>query len=56
MKLDKNGKPVPITPWKGSWAEQMQKDKPIHCPECAKQRGVPIPANCPHKGTTHGKR
>ncbi len=23
----KNGKPTPITPWKGSWAEQMKKIK-----------------------------
>jgi hypothetical protein len=23
---DKNGKPIPITKWKGSWAESMKKD------------------------------
>jgi len=23
----KNGKHTPITPWKGSWAEQMQKQR-----------------------------
>ncbi len=27
LKIDKNGKPVPITPYKGSWAEQQAKLK-----------------------------
>jgi hypothetical protein len=34
-----NGKQTPITPWRGSWAQQMQcpkcpHGKGFHCPTC----------------------
>lgn len=35
---------------------QPKDDKPIHCPECAKERGVAIPAVCPHYVTKPGLR
>jgi hypothetical protein len=31
--------------WDG---EKAWRDAPVHCPQCAQERGVAIPADCPH--------
>ena len=45
VRFDAKAEPMRSPFGRDARAEPMT---PIHCPLCAKERGVPIPAKCPH--------